>query len=108
MTDFLEGVTPQPYGGARDEMEELRANLALMTGWRDAAEARAESLRAKLEAAQADVERLEWLEQLFSPMGLSIDGNHAWVCRGNPADLRGPNMRAAIDAAIHKARGVKA
>jgi len=54
----------------------------------------AEAKRNEMEAA-----RYRFLRSDFSPMGLSIDGNHAWAYRRN-ATLKGPNLDAAIDAAI--------
>lgn len=55
-------------------------------------------LRAEVEALRADAERYKFLRDDFSPMGINIDGNHAWAYRRN-ATLRGPNLDAAIDAA---------
>jgi len=46
-----------------------------------------------------DAMRYDFLRQDFSPMGLNIDGNHAWVYRRN-LSLKGPNLDAAIDAAM--------
>jgi hypothetical protein len=68
---------------------EAAANAALIAALRNAAE---ELVR--------DARRLAYLESFFSPMGLDANGNHPWMCRNNPARLRGPNLRAAIDAAI--------
>jgi hypothetical protein len=65
------------------------ANAALIVALRNAAE---DLIR--------DARRLAYLESLFTPMGLDANGNHPLVCRGNPARLRGPNLRAAVDAAI--------
>ena len=48
-----------------------------------------------------DAERYRFLRQDFSPMGLDIDCNHAWAYRRN-ATLKGPNLDAAIDAALRK------
>lgn len=52
-------------------------------------------------ALAADAERYRFLRQDFSPIGLNIDGNHAWAYRRN-ATLKGPNLDAAIDAAMEK------
>jgi hypothetical protein len=49
--------------------------------------------------AEKDAERYRFLRKDFSPMGLNIDGNHAWAYRRN-ATLKGPTLDAAIDAAI--------
>lgn len=46
-----------------------------------------------------DAERYRYLREDFSPSGLNIDGNHAWVYRRN-ATLKGPSLDAAIDAAM--------
>ncbi len=54
---------------------------------------------AELESLRRDAERYRWLRDDFSPMGLNIDGNHAWAYRRN-ATLKGPNLDAAIDAAM--------
>ena len=51
---------------------------------------------------QEDALMLDWLIESFSPMGLNIDGNHAWQWRGSPARLRGANMREAIRTAMNK------
>ena len=53
-------------------------------------------------AGPTDAQMLDWLIESFSPMGLNIDGNHAWQWRGSPARLRGANMREAIRAAMNK------
>jgi|JI10StandDraft_1071094.scaffolds.fasta_scaffold438353_2 hypothetical protein len=55
-------------------------------------------LRAEVEALRADAKRYKFLRDDFSPMGMNIDGNHAWAYRRN-ATLKGPNLDAAIDAA---------
>ncbi len=55
-------------------------------------------LRAEVEALRADAERYKFLRDDFSPMGMNINGNHAWAYRRN-ATLKGPNLDAAIDAA---------
>lgn len=52
-----------------------------------------------LKEAMKDVERYRFLRKDFSPMGLDIDCNHAWAYRRN-ATLKGPNLDAAIDAAL--------
>lgn len=54
----------------------------------------AEAKRNELDAA-----RYRFLRGDFSPMGLNIDGNHAWAYRRN-ATLKGSTLDAAIDAAI--------
>lgn len=54
----------------------------------------AEAKRNEMEAA-----RYRFLKRDFSPLGLNIDGNHAWAYRRN-ATLKGPSLDAAIDAAI--------
>ena len=58
------------------------------------------ALFAAAEELVRDARRLAYLASFFSPMGLDANGNHPWMCRNNPARLRGPNLRAAIDAAI--------
>jgi hypothetical protein len=58
------------------------------------------ALRNAAEELVRDARRLAYLASFFSPMGLDANGNHPWMCRNNPARLRGPNLRAAIDAAI--------
>jgi hypothetical protein len=61
-------------------------------------EAQREALSASLREVVADAERYTFLRGDFSPMGLNIDGNHAWAYRRN-ASLKGPTLDAAIDAA---------
>lgn len=48
---------------------------------------------------EAEAKRYRFLRGDFSPMGLNIDGNHAWAYRRN-ATLKGPNLDAALDAAM--------
>lgn len=45
-----------------------------------------------------DAERFRILCGQFSVMSLNIDGNHSWVWRGNPGNLKGPTLEAAVDA----------
>jgi hypothetical protein len=67
---------------------QLEANAQLIAALRNCAE---ELVR--------DERRLARLERMFRVMSPNIDGNHAWTFTGSPT-LRGPNLRAAIDAAI--------
>ena len=60
-------------------------------------------LRAEVEALRADAGRYQFLRGDFSPMGLNIDGQHAWAYRRN-ATLRGPTLDAAIDAAMKETK----
>jgi len=53
----------------------------------------------RIVALEKDAKRYRFLRDGFSPMGLNIDGNHAWVYRCN-ATLKGLNLDAAIDAAM--------
>lgn len=55
--------------------------------------------KAEAEQNALDAARYRFLRHDFSPMGVNIDGNHAWAYRRN-ATLKGPNLDAAIDAAI--------
>ncbi len=48
---------------------------------------------------EAQAKRYQFLRDDFSPMGLNIDGNHAWEYRRN-ATLKGPSLDEAIDAAM--------
>jgi hypothetical protein len=48
---------------------------------------------------EAQATRYQFLRNDFSPMGLNIDGNHAWSYRRN-ATLKGPSLDSAIDAAM--------
>jgi hypothetical protein len=57
------------------------------------------ALRNCAEELVRDARRLARLERMFRVMSPNIDGNHAWTFTGSPT-LRGPNLRAAIDAAI--------
>lgn len=58
-----------------------------------------ERLRAELESLRSAAVRYWFLRDDFSPIGVNIDGNHAWAYRRN-ATLKGPNLDAAIDAAM--------
>jgi hypothetical protein len=86
---------------AAKELDSLRSQLADMERERDVSRGNAQmrmeaarGLAVQLEAAQADAERYRWL-------------------RANPTflgwehDFRADEVDAAIDAAIHKARGTK-
>jgi len=59
-------------------------------------------LRAQVAVLERDAARYRFLKSDFSPMGLNIDGNHAWAYRRN-LSLKGPSLGAAIDAAISTA-----
>jgi hypothetical protein len=48
---------------------------------------------------EAQAKRYQFLRTDFSPMGLNIDGNHAWAYRRN-AMLKGPSLDEAIDVAM--------
>ncbi len=48
---------------------------------------------------EAQAKRYQFLRNDFSPLGLNIDGNHAWVYRRN-AMLKGPSLDEAIDIAM--------
>lgn len=61
-----------------------------------------EEAAAEIERLRADAARYQFLRADFSPMGLNIDGNHAWAYRRN-ATLKGPNLDSAIDAAMRDA-----
>lgn len=50
----------------------------------------------------ADAERWAHVKGGFSPMGLNIDGLHSWTWRGHHKLERGPNIDAAVDAAMSK------
>jgi hypothetical protein len=65
----------------------------------DANRAAIAALRNHAEELVRDARRLARLERMFRVMSPNIDGNHAWTFTGSPT-LRGPNLRAAIDAAI--------
>lgn len=56
------------------------------------------TLAGDVERLKADAERYQCIRSQFSAMSAAIDGNHAWVWRGNPDRLRGPTLDAAIDA----------
>lgn len=91
MTDLVERLRkwaddtgPGPFSHHRRIQEEAADELT--------------RLRAEVEALRADAERYKFLRDDFSPMGMNINGNHAWAYRRN-ATLKGPNLDAAIDAA---------
>lgn len=78
-------------------------------GWRVVCMLLAEEVRrlAEIElATRRDAKRYQFLRADFAPMGLNIDGNHAWAYRRN-AMLKGPNLDAAIDAAIGEAAAAR-
>jgi hypothetical protein len=53
-------------------------------------------------AGGRDGERLDWLERKAKTSTVYMDGRHPWNLTGNPRlhNLRGPTLRAAIDAAM--------
>jgi len=53
----------------------------------------------RLEAAEKDAARLDWLTKQFRAMSLDMGGNHCWVL-ARSGSIRGPNMIAAIDSAM--------
>lgn len=55
-------------------------------------------------ANNLDAERMSFVLSASRPMGLDIDGRHYWTTM-YPSTVRGPNLRAAIDAAIGKGEG---
>ena len=57
-------------------------------------------LRSDLAAARADAERYRWLRSRFRAFSANIDGQHAWCTTGDIERMRGPNLDAAIDAAL--------
>ena len=69
----------------------------------DADQMQAYATAAVLDDRERCAIRYRFLCSQFSPMGLNIDGNHAWQWRGSPDKLRGATMDAAIAAAIRGA-----
>ena len=59
------------------------------------------ALEAELAAARKDAERLDFIVGVSRPMGLDIDGRHYWTTM-YPRNVRGANLREAIDAALGK------
>ena len=53
------------------------------------------ALRAQVEALRKDAACFKAIEHDFSPMGMDINGNHAWVYRRN-LTLKGPTLRDAL------------
>lgn len=92
--------------GLLDEVERLRADLKETTErasqWVDIAGehgAEVDVLRKKVERLRADAARLDHIEKhaRYDP---KMDGNHAWWPTTFEHVLRGPTLRAAIDAAM--------
>lgn len=100
------------------ERDEARANYQFMVnraadekldGYRELgkraadAENERDSLRAKLEAAERDAERLDWLSDRFDcHWDGTIGRTPSWHMTGS---LRGESLREAIDAARGSERG---
>ena len=61
--------------------------------------ARSRAEQTELETLRKDAARYAFLRSDFSPMGLDANANHSWAYRRN-FTLRGPNLDAAIDAAM--------
>ena len=85
----------------RAENERLRAcfdwaNGAAEKGWLPAQEVR--KLRAQLAEAQKDAGRLDYIQK-NARCDPQMDGNHVWWPTSLNKTLRGPTIRAAIDAA---------
>ena len=89
---YRSGTTAPDERSPAAEMQ-VSANAALIAGLRNAAE---ELIR--------DARRLAHLERMFRVMSPNIDGYHVWTFTNIPT-LRGPNLRAAIDATIAKTAG---
>lgn len=83
----------------RANTEALRAALLDEAAKRIPLMQEAHELRERMAELEQDAARYRFLESDFSPMGLNIDGNHAWAYRRN-AMLKGPSLSAAIDAAM--------
>lgn len=87
--------------GLLDEVERLRAALEVTPApvTLEAAEWAIGVFRAKEEQMRADAARLNYIEKhaRYDP---KMDGNHAWWPTTFENVLRGPTLRAAIDAAM--------
>ena len=91
-------TTPRPHAelAARQSVaDELR--LAA----RDAADT-IDNLRAQLAEAQKDAGRLDYIQK-NARCDPQMDGNHVWWPTSLNKTLRGPTIRAAIDAAKGRA-----
>jgi hypothetical protein len=88
-----------PAAEAADEIEHLAEAKDSHFAQAMANGAKAREYRDEADALRKDAERYRFLCGDFSPMGLNIDGNHAWAYRRN-ATLKGPSLDAAIDAAM--------
>jgi hypothetical protein len=88
---FEYAATPDAVLSLCDEIDRLKAEIADH-------ERAYELLFKECGELRKDAERYQFLRGDFSPMGLNIDGNHAWAYRRN-ATLKGPSLDAAIDAA---------
>ena len=91
----------------RAENERLRAcfdwaNGAAEKGWLPAQEVR--KLRAQLAEAQKDAGRLDYIQK-NARCDPQMDGNHVWWPTSLNKTLRGPTIRAAIDAAKGESNG---
>ena len=78
-----------------DELERLLMDARQCGEWHDFYQA----MKRSADEHIRNERRLARLERMFRVMSPNIDGNHAWTFTGSPT-LRGPNLRAAIDAAI--------
>lgn len=89
----------------REEVERLRAALEVTPApvTLEAAEWAIGVFRAKEEQMRADAARLDFIEKhaRYDP---KMDGNHAWWPTTFEHVLRGPTLRAAIDAAMKEAK----
>lgn len=116
----MPGEEPEPFSVRlqQDNLEliqqkrELRARIAALEAdlaeWQKKAAAAAVVLHEKIhecddlktdcERLREDAERLEFVVGCSRPMGLDIDGLHYWQTM-YPRNVRGPNLREAIDAA---------
>lgn len=74
-----------------------KANAALIVAAVNALPA----LCAEVEALRKDAERLDWLQRAARTSTVHMGGQHPWNLTGNHKlhNLRGPDLRAAIDAA---------
>jgi hypothetical protein len=58
------------------------------------------SARIELKTLKQDAARYQFVKSLSRASSANIDGNHSWTCNLWINAIRGPNLDAALDAAM--------
>lgn len=107
VSEFVERMGREVHAAAEAAIAALKEELALMTMYRDRASSECQKAEAKLEAAEKDAARLDWLDRDGATKAFKLGAT--WYTRpayGQP-HRKASNVRAAIDAALAGSSGGK-